>query len=97
MPGIETNPGWPRLLKTVAAAHADGYDVTHVLTGALATPLARNERGADDLRYRIMATTDPGARHGSPPMIATAGQPPTDSRHHQTLQRSHQSPQVPRR
>ncbi|MEJ7707301.1 MAG: AAA family ATPase [Nocardioidaceae bacterium] len=27
MPGIETNPGWPRLLKTVAAAHADGYEV----------------------------------------------------------------------
>jgi len=45
-PGIDTNPGWPKLLDTLKHAHADGYDVPKLLTQTLTTPFEIDRRAA---------------------------------------------------
>ena len=60
VPGIDTNPHWPKLLDTLKHAHADGYDIPKLLTRALNPSSELNQRTvAADLRYEILSTTDP--------------------------------------
>ncbi len=89
VPGIDANLGWPRLLDTLNRAHADGYDVPQLLTSALTTPSEMGQRGADDLRWRILDTTDPDPRRTPPPIVVP--QPETQHKTHQGL-RSADSP-----